>query len=414
MRMRVSTTISKRVSAGLFALLAGTASIGLGAGSALATTPVAWPQIDFSPALTSFNPHETTITPANVNQLTVQWHTAVDSDPSSGGGGQDSPTVAGGDVFVGTELNHVQAYRVSDGHLAWSVPVNSSSLSSPAVAGGVVVGASPGSLVGIKETTGKILWRKSLVFNGSPTISGGVIYIGDEQGNLYADKVSTGKPVWKHKLTSQGIFGTAAVVAGEVYVGANNGCVYALRASTGHKDWSFCAKGIAGNTASPSVTGGVVYVGSSGSPYLLYAINASTGKKIWTAPVGASVLGAPSVAYGNIYVGTRTVSSSSQTGSVIAFDQHNWQQVWTQPTQGAVEGAVTLAGGLAFAADTSGNVYAFNAASGGSPLLTWSDQSIAPGNGFFTQSPTVVNGHVYVMDEAPGFGTSPGYLYELG
>ena len=70
----------------------------------------------------------------------------------------------------------------------------------------------------------------------------------------------------KWSYTTGGNVGTSPAVAnGVVYVGSADGNVYALNASTGAKLWSYHAGGI---DSSPAVANGVVYVGSAdGSLY---------------------------------------------------------------------------------------------------------------------------------------------------
>jgi outer membrane protein assembly factor BamB len=68
------------------------------------------------------------------------------------------------------------------------------------------------------------------------------------------------------------------VANGVVYVGAVDHNVYALNATTGAKLWSYTT----GNDvySSPAVANGVVYVGSEDGN--VYALNASTGVKLWS------------------------------------------------------------------------------------------------------------------------------------
>src|SRR5437899_11176442 len=81
-------------------------------------------------------------------------------------------------------------------------------------------------------------------------------------------------------------------------------------------DWVFADIGFAQTKAScgfvaingstPAVANGVVYVGSTDGN--LYAFQAATGQKIWSAPAGAAtgnwVASSPAVANGVVYVGS--------------------------------------------------------------------------------------------------------------
>ena len=58
--------------------------------------------------------------------------------------------------------------------------------------------------------------------------------------------------------------------------------LYALNASTGAKLWSYTTNGDVGS--SPAVANGVVYFGSFDDN--VYALNASTGTKLWSFTTG--------------------------------------------------------------------------------------------------------------------------------
>jgi outer membrane protein assembly factor BamB len=67
------------------------------------------------------------------------------------------------------------------------------------------------------------------------------------------------------------------VVEGVVYVGSDDRNLYALDASTGAKLWSHTID--AGVGSSPAVSNGVVYIG--GDYGNVYALNAKTGAELW-------------------------------------------------------------------------------------------------------------------------------------
>lgn len=90
-----------------------------------------------------------------------------------------------------------------------------------------------------------------------------------------------------------------AVANGVVYVYSEDTNVYALNASTGDKLWSFAA-GVADETSSPAVANGVVYISAGGAN--VYALNASTGTQLWSFTGGNFLVPAPVVANGVVYV----------------------------------------------------------------------------------------------------------------
>jgi outer membrane protein assembly factor BamB len=157
-------------------------------------------------------------------------------------------------------------------------------------------------------------------FSASPTVADGMVFIGSQTGDLYALQESTGQLVWKRTLdyeqpgnngnckNARGIVGTATVAADPqtgkptVYVpGARY--LYALDAATGAQDWKSLV-GPAGsatlvgdyfNFASPTVQNGLVYEGVSHECDLRFvrggvqAFSQQTGSlqhTFWTDPAG--------------------------------------------------------------------------------------------------------------------------------
>ena len=99
--------------------------------------------------------------------------------------------------------------------------------------------------------------------------------------------------VWSF-TTGGGVAASPTVVGGVVYVGSWDGYEYALNASNGTMLWktylgvsnpgSQCSPPSAGITSSAAVVSGVVYVG--GGDNYWYALNASTGAVLWKIDVG--------------------------------------------------------------------------------------------------------------------------------
>jgi len=178
-------------------------------------------------------------------------------------------------------------------------------------------------------------------FSASPAVSDGMVFIGSQTGDLYALQESTGQVVWQRTLdyeqvgnngnckNARGIVGTATVAADPqtgkptVYVpGARY--LYALDAATGAKNWkslvgpanSASVVGAYYNYASPTVANGLVYEGVSSScdhPFVrggVQSFSQQTGslqRSFWTDPagqVGASVWSSEAATKGWVWVTT--------------------------------------------------------------------------------------------------------------
>ena len=125
---------------------------------------------------------------------------------------------------------------------------------------------------------------------------------------------------------------------------------------------------------------GVVYLGSADNN--LYAFNAATGQRIWTAGTYRSVLSSPAVANGVVYVG-------SDDAKVYAFTAVTGLPVWTASTGNEVESSPTVANGVVYVGSYDGKLCAFNATTGQTIWSAATGESIP-------SSPAVANGVVYV------------------
>ena len=126
----------------------------------------------------------------------------------------------------------------------------------------------------------------------NPIVANGVVYMQDLHSNVYALSVATGKLLWSYKVDKDELSGPGpngvAVVNGKVY-GATPKAVFALNASTGKKVWSnddLLKPGQGTFGIQPEVAGGRVYLASQYGRVpgggLLLALNAATGHLIWT------------------------------------------------------------------------------------------------------------------------------------
>ena len=130
-------------------------------------------------------------------------------------------------------------------------------------------------------------------FSSTPVVVGGVAYFQDMNSNVWAIKMSTGKLLWNTKENSSNTGPDGVnVVDGKVY-GATASKAFALSAATGEQLWSqklVRNKG-EGIDMAPAINNGIVYVstvpGNNSGFYtgdgvaVLWAMNASTGKKLW-------------------------------------------------------------------------------------------------------------------------------------
>jgi outer membrane protein assembly factor BamB len=201
-----------------------------------------------------------------------------------------------------------------------------------------------------------------------------------------------------------------AVAYGRAYIANNPGVVYAVQAATGRVSWRFRSGRC--TAASPAVADGVVFMtflnlhrtgcnaspGTSGLNGEVVALDARTGKLRWRRVIGPSET-SPLVAGGLVYAG-------DWTGAVYAFDRKTGRTAWTYRTGGEVKGAFALTGKRLFVGSYDHHLYALNARTG---ALIWrgSAQERLGGRGTFYSTPAAAYGRVYI-------GSTDGKVYSFG
>ena len=198
-----------------------------------------WPQFHFDAAHTGYNPNETTLGASNVSGLNRQWATAL------GPGGESSPAVVGGTVFVGADDANLRAVDAVTGAVRWTATTGAAIvLSSPAVADGrVFIGSSDQKLYAFDASTGAQLWNTSTdaAVASPPTVADGTVYAASDK--LYALDPATGQVRWTADTGGPVLFSAPSVVDGKIYVGGFDtetlqGVLRGFDATTGERLWT--------------------------------------------------------------------------------------------------------------------------------------------------------------------------------
>jgi alcohol dehydrogenase (cytochrome c) len=145
-------------------------------------------------------------------------------------------------------------------------------------------------------------------FAANPVVVNGVVYIQDLDANVYAVSLATGKLKWEYQVNipeKSGPGPDGVAVANGVVYGDTSTSVFALKAATGSVLWndtSLLNSGQGSFEIQPQVAGGRVYLasayGKGPGGGILLALNAATGKELWTfntvtggEPAGVTALG---------------------------------------------------------------------------------------------------------------------------
>src|SRR5262245_35180509 len=166
----------------------------------------------------------------------------------------------------------------------------------------------------------RLLWRRNVqVFRSSPVVVDGVLYIGsDSDKGVVALDSATGVVLWTSH-TGNIVQSTPTVDGGVVYVGSGRS-VLALDAHTGTVLWNRQLQRKVWSSA--AVVGGDLYVGSGND---VVSLDAADGSILWTTSVGP-MQASPAVAGGRVFVVTLN------DHVVHALDQATGTQLWTVAT----------------------------------------------------------------------------------
>jgi outer membrane protein assembly factor BamB len=224
------------------------------------------------------------------------------------GGSESSPLLIGHTLYFGSWDHHVYALDVRSRkrpRLLWRFATDGEVDSSPAYAyGAIYIGDNSGQVYAIGARTGTLRWKAASYssflsgreyFYATPAVAYDRVYMGNTDGTVYAFGAHSGKLRWSQHVGSY-VYAAAAVWNKTVYVGSYDGNMYALDAATGDIHWRWPAPSAI--HGAPTILNGFVYFstcgtcGHRGSRYAkqgtraTYALNAQTGKLVWSFPDG--------------------------------------------------------------------------------------------------------------------------------
>jgi outer membrane protein assembly factor BamB len=135
-------------------------------------------------------------------------------------------------------------------------------------------------------------------------------YFGNFENEVIALDLKARKILWKYSDPERHFpyYSSAALVDGKVILGGRDKMIRALDAESGKPLWTFATR--ARVDSSPVAAGGRIYVGSGDNR--LYVLDAASGKKVWEFTTGGAITGSPAVAGGRVAVG-------AQDGTVYVF-----------------------------------------------------------------------------------------------
>ena len=289
----------------------------------------------------------------------------------------------------------------------------SASRSGGSTSGSIAAGS--GSTGGIQGTPWKLTLDAAEPGTPNPPVAysakaGSVVYAVDYiDHQVYALEAATGKQMWKitNSLLDSNAAFPPAVSNGLLYLQGQQQVV-ALDAADGSVRWTTPVQQNQFSPLTPPVVfNGVVYVGAERSPGVM-ALNGGNGKKIWEFQDATFAGGPVSEADGMVFLpdsSGKLYALNAATGSMKwSFDSHGGTINGLTDGEDAIVSQPFIAGGLVYIASYKGSVYAVDEATG---HLKWSYRTPGP----IDANPTVAKGQlfigsgdskVYALDAATG------------
>ena len=330
---------------------------------------------------------------------------------------------ADGVVYAGAEDGRLHALEAASGRPLWSFQAGGSIRTRAAVTeGSVFFQADDGFLYGLDAASGAQRWRVKLVekpierlpfddprsrfdrFGSDVTIAGGRLFVGTHDGRVLALDPRRGETLWEF-AAEDSVLAAPTVDSERVYFGAFDRHVYALDSGTGKLLWKRDTRGAVVSTpavhgdrivigtraydllgldattgevawkryvwfswveSSAAIRDGVAYVGSSDAA-AVRAVEAASGRPLWTADVYGWAWGQPAVTADRVYVGTASQKGyvAGHRGLVMALDRRSGRALWHHVAAAADSGSFGFPGspavgaGMVFVTGLDGRVYAF-------------------------------------------------------
>jgi outer membrane protein assembly factor BamB len=309
--------------------------------------------------------------------------------------------VAGDLVVVGSDDGLLHAVSRHDLTGVWKAAGDGRSRAAPAVARDLVLLGGDHGVAAFALESGVSVWSFKTVepIRSTPLVRGGMVYAAGYDANVYARSLSDGAgtpvPKWRHKRPAASpaapaydLSSSPCISARRLFVGSLAGRLSALDADTGKELWSEAI----GQTvvSSPAVVNGTVYVGSEDCQ--VRALGTGTGQELWAFETGAPVHSSPALHKGVLYIG-------SNDSYVYALDAATGTRRWAFPTDRRVVSTPCVVGDTVYVGSHDGLLYALDATTG---RRLWRFDTHGP----VSSSPVVADGIVYV-------GSSSGRLYAV-
>lgn len=256
---------------------------------------------------------------------------------------KSSPVADASGLYFGTDSGRF--IKVTwQGDIAWEYKIGGTARG---IHGSAVVadhdvwfGGYNGQLYRLNKHTGEVIWMTNVgeTVGSSPLLVGRTLYVTVEwnerpNGGLVKVDAESGQILWQSPLLGEQIHSSPAYdeLNRSVVFGSNHGVLFSYSLE-GQLKWTFHTGDAIKST--PAIFEGRAYVTSWDG--FLYAIDGSTGRKIWKAPLHDSSQSSPT-----IIPELERVIVGDDEGFVRAFRLSDGSVLWSEGFNGQITGSAT-------------------------------------------------------------------------
>jgi outer membrane protein assembly factor BamB len=264
-----------------------------------------------------------------------------------------SPAYTEGTLFIGADDAKIYAINATNGQIIYTITTGGAVYSSPTIHENIIYVGSTDCKVYAFNLSGITLWTSPTLDGAiytSPAIANGKVYVATSNGTIYALNETTGSVIWSKTLSlNKPVYSSPTVAYGKIYIGSTDNRIYALNTENGAIMWNITTGGEV--FSSPAVMDGIIFIGSLDGN--IYAINASNGSLIWKKTVGAIKWASPSIAEKKVFIGTTD-------GKLYALKEDDGTTWWTYKTDGTIDSSPALLSETVFITSKNGRIYAIS------------------------------------------------------
>lgn len=215
-----------------------------------------------------------------------------------------------------------------------------------------------GILYYINIDTGKVIWvKKPYGYNKTlPATANGKVYIA--LNKIFCLDIEKGSVVWEYSENNEYFLFSPAISDGRLYCATDNDRIYCIDSGSGKKIWTYDTKGKI--TASPIVSGGKLYISTSGNKEKntkgkIIVLDSITGAKIWEKNFENEINVSPVISNDNAIV--------KNDSTLICLDIMYGNMIWKYEASGSIAVDPTIFDGKVFFG-TDKTIFCINLADG--------------------------------------------------